>query len=180
MLVFRSGTSSKLTCHIPSQGIFEDDFPFPVWYWDFPVFLGKDISSLWSNYSDLTRPGPPNGGLVGEMGPLISRKSRLVKYFNLCRRYVNFLLITIHHRTPTDFNQFCQGPSAHPTSHQPPLPRKGHRFGGGRSPCALHEHAGGTNLRGKTMVGFGIPRRWGPVTTYKWSYGAPINGLTNG
>ena len=36
--------------------------------------------------SDLTRPkNPPNGGLVGEMGPLISEKSRLVKYCNLAR-----------------------------------------------------------------------------------------------
>ena len=30
---------------------------------------------------DLTRPGPPNDGLVREMGPLISGKSRLVKYY---------------------------------------------------------------------------------------------------
>ena len=35
---------------------------------------------IWSNYSDLTRPGPPNGALVREMGPLISGKSRSVKY----------------------------------------------------------------------------------------------------
>ena len=28
---------------------------------------------------------PPNGGLVREMGPLISGKSRLVKYYNLAR-----------------------------------------------------------------------------------------------
>ena len=39
--------------------------------------------SVWSNYSDLTRPKTPNGGLVREMGPLISGKSRLVKYYNL-------------------------------------------------------------------------------------------------
>ena len=39
---------------------------------------------FWSNYSDLTRPGPPNGGLVREI-PLISGKSRLVKYYNLAR-----------------------------------------------------------------------------------------------
>ena len=35
---------------------------------------------VWSNYSDLTQPGPPNGGLVREMGPLLSGKPRLVKY----------------------------------------------------------------------------------------------------
>ena len=40
---------------------------------------------IWSNYSDLTRPGPPNGGLVREMGPLISGKSRLVNYHDLSR-----------------------------------------------------------------------------------------------
>ena len=39
-------------------------------------------ASIWSNYSDLTRPkNPPNGGLLREMGPLISGKSRLVKYY---------------------------------------------------------------------------------------------------
>ena len=37
-------------------------------------------------HRDLTRPmGPPNDGLVREMGPLISGKSRLVKYYNLAR-----------------------------------------------------------------------------------------------
>ena len=36
--------------------------------------------SVWSNYSDLTRDFTPNGCLVREMGPLISGKSRLVKY----------------------------------------------------------------------------------------------------
>ena len=27
---------------------------------------GNAVGLFWSNYSDLTRPGPPNGGLVGE------------------------------------------------------------------------------------------------------------------
>ncbi len=34
---------------------------------------------IWSNYSNLTRPGPPRGSWGREMGPLISGKSRLVK-----------------------------------------------------------------------------------------------------
>ena len=34
----------------------------------------------WSNYSDLTRPGPP---LFRKMGPLIPRKSSLVKYYKI-------------------------------------------------------------------------------------------------
>ena len=40
---------------------------------------------IWLNYSDLTRFSTPNGGLVREMGPLISGKSRLVKYYSLAR-----------------------------------------------------------------------------------------------
>ena len=45
-----------------------------------------------------------------------------------------------------------------------PLP-PGHRFGGGRSPCALHEHAGWAHgIPGRILweetVGFGIPTRW--------------------
>ncbi len=43
---------------------------------------------VWSNYCDLTRPGPPHVGLVREMGPLISGKSRLVKYYNLASNIV--------------------------------------------------------------------------------------------
>ena len=41
---------------------------------------------IWSNYSDLTRPISPKWWwIVREMGPLISGKSRLVKYYNLAR-----------------------------------------------------------------------------------------------
>ena len=40
---------------------------------------------IWSNYSDLTRPGPQKCSWGREMGPLISGKSRLVKYYNLAR-----------------------------------------------------------------------------------------------
>ena len=58
-----------------------------------------------------------------------------------------------------------------------PLP-PGHRFGGGRSPCALHEHVGwAPGIPGKAFCG---KKRWGLVylqggTSYQWSYGAPIN-----
>ncbi len=38
------------------------------------------VDLIWSNYSDLTRPGPPNGGDCKGI-PLISGKSRLVKYY---------------------------------------------------------------------------------------------------
>ena len=41
--------------------------------------------SIWSNYSDLTRPHPKWWFSKGN--PLISGKSRLVKYYNLARLY---------------------------------------------------------------------------------------------
>ena len=41
---------------------------------------------IWSNYSDLTRPHPKWWFSKGH--PLISGKSRLVKYYNLARIYV--------------------------------------------------------------------------------------------
>ena len=49
------------------------------------VSIPKGNFIIWSNYSDLTRPGPPNGGLVREMGLLISGKSKLMTYYNLAR-----------------------------------------------------------------------------------------------
>ena len=46
------------------------------------MFTGTMISIyLVKFHRDLTRPQTPNGGLVREMGPLISGKSRLVKYY---------------------------------------------------------------------------------------------------
>ena len=42
------------------------------------------LERIWSNYSDLTRPHPKWWFSKGI--PLISRKSRLVKYYNLARR----------------------------------------------------------------------------------------------
>ena len=48
--------------------------------------MSGSVVCFWSNYSDLTRPGPPNGGLVREIrNPLILGKSGLVKYSNLAR-----------------------------------------------------------------------------------------------
>ena len=46
-------------------------------------FLPEDPGSSWSNYSDLTRPHPKWWFSKGI--PLISGKSRLVKYYNLAR-----------------------------------------------------------------------------------------------
>ena len=53
---------------------------------------GYDISYIWSNYSDLTRPHPKWWFRKGH--PLISGKSRLVKYYNLAR-YIRFLYVHI-------------------------------------------------------------------------------------
>ena len=61
---------------------------------------------VWSNYSDLTRPGPPNGGLVREMGPRISGKSigwwNIMNHLARCvffsqARATRFLLQTCEH-----------------------------------------------------------------------------------
>ena len=52
--------------------------------------IGKQTSpmdSIWSNYSDLTRPHPK--WCFSKGNPLISGKSRLVKYYNLARFYGN-------------------------------------------------------------------------------------------
>ena len=46
-------------------------------------FLGCSLYTIWSNYSDLTRPHPKWWFIKGN--PLISGKSRLVKYYNLPR-----------------------------------------------------------------------------------------------
>ena len=37
-------------------------------HWDFLAWKNQtEPTSFWSNYSDLTRPGPPNGGLEREI-----------------------------------------------------------------------------------------------------------------
>ena len=48
-------------------------------------YLGS-MDYIWSNYSDLTRPHPKWWFSKGN--PLISGKSRLVKYYNLARLYI--------------------------------------------------------------------------------------------
>ena len=48
-----------------------------------PNYLPDDNELIWSNYSDLTRPHPKWWFSKGN--PLISGKSRLVKYYNLTR-----------------------------------------------------------------------------------------------
>ena len=45
------------------------------------LVLMKD--GVWSNYSDLTRPGPPNGGLVREIPENFREIDRLVKYYSI-------------------------------------------------------------------------------------------------
>ena len=50
-------------------------------------FFSQDHPFIWSNYSDLTRPHPKWWFSKGN--PLISGKSRLVKYYNLAR-FINF------------------------------------------------------------------------------------------
>ncbi len=49
----------------------------------FVPMLNLPIPSIWSNYSDLTRPHPI--WRFGKGTPLISGISRLVKYYNLAR-----------------------------------------------------------------------------------------------
>ncbi len=65
-----------------------DSFPIGrQWKWIQLLFLTAESSShiIWSNYSDLTRPHPKWWFSKGS--PLISGKSRLVKYYNLTRYY---------------------------------------------------------------------------------------------
>ena len=62
------GKRSNLTCAYFSEG------------WEPPTRFG--FHEIWSNYRDFTRVFTPNG-LVREMGPLISGKSSLVKYYDL-------------------------------------------------------------------------------------------------
>ena len=62
---------------------------------------------VWSNYSDLTRPGPPKGSVLEGKSPAISGKSRLVKYCNLAiygifhlpifKIQINPMLVNIYH-----------------------------------------------------------------------------------
>ena len=47
------------------------------------------VKYIWSNYSDLTRPHPKWWFSKGN--PLISGKSRLVKYYNLARSMVKYM-----------------------------------------------------------------------------------------
>ena len=58
---------------------------------DFLSIIGFDWNTIWSNYSDLTWPHPKSWFSKGN--PLISGKSRLVKYYNLAR--YNALMVTI-------------------------------------------------------------------------------------
>ena len=50
----------------------------------FPVNFIALMTSVWSNYSDLTRPGPPKGSGLEGKSPYF-REIRLVKYYNLAR-----------------------------------------------------------------------------------------------
>ena len=44
--------------------------------------VAKTCHSFWSNYGDLTRPGPPNGGLVREIPGYFREICWLVKYYS--------------------------------------------------------------------------------------------------
>ena len=57
--------------------------------------LGSGPVYIWSNYSDLTRPHPKWWFSKGT--PLISGKSRLVKYYNLARYIYIYMLISFIH-----------------------------------------------------------------------------------
>ena len=59
----------------------------------------RDIgTNIWSNYSDLTRPHPKWWFSKGN--PLISGKSRLVKYYNLARNIIRFRGWLSREKTP--------------------------------------------------------------------------------
>ena len=63
------------------------------WGWWFSPLLTGFYTSFWSNYSDLTRPHPKLWLSKGH--PLISGKSRLVKYYNSARSFGIFLPSTV-------------------------------------------------------------------------------------
>ena len=72
--------------------------------------ISGDSGIIWSNYSDLTRPHPKRWFSKGN--PLISGKSRLVKYYNLPRimdnpTEITWLLDAIWPFSST--HQRCQG-----------------------------------------------------------------------
>ena len=58
------------------------------------AILSLEILSCWSNYSDLTRPGPPKGSYLEGKSPYF-RISRLVKYDNLARCWPKNVLVQI-------------------------------------------------------------------------------------
>ena len=60
---------------------------------------------IWSNYSDLTRPHPKWWFTTGI--PLISGKSRLVKYYNLARYIANMVELTVSQWFTAVFSDIC-------------------------------------------------------------------------
>ena len=63
--------------------LIEDLGPMETWTMFFFLRDKVGVDGIWSNYSDLTRPHPKWWFSKGN--PLISGKSRLVKYYNLAR-----------------------------------------------------------------------------------------------
>ena len=94
-----------------------------VCWWPTLEFEGGKI---WSNYSDLTRPHPKWWFSKGI--PLISRKSRLVKYYNLARKIMRWWV----HRL---FHDNCLIPTVTPTVLPPPP--ADFRVNNGNSPISL-------------------------------------------
>ena len=81
---------------------------------------------IWSNYSDLTRPHPKWWFSKGN--PRISRKSRLVKYYNLARYilYIYDIALTLYvvHvlAPPPNIQRQCAIRRCHPRSTNPEVP----------------------------------------------------------
>ena len=70
--------------------------------WTFQLRNDRKLPSIWSNYSDLTRPHPKWWFSKGNL--LISGKSRLVKYYNLARSI--HLFIVGSYRKPFNAGMF--------------------------------------------------------------------------
>ena len=49
--------------------------------WGVSAIQGDKHHFCWSNYSDLTRPGPPNDGLVTEIFEISPKKIRLMNCY---------------------------------------------------------------------------------------------------
>ena len=84
-------SSTLLNCFFYPQGLGRwglCHFDSPRFRCSLEFFVARHI--FWSNYSDLTRPGPPKGSVLERNPPKISGKPGLVKYYNLARYFLFF------------------------------------------------------------------------------------------